>query len=338
MRPPEPKTENALCGANVREPHRPALRLAALVAAFGCALLLCLSGCAASGAAREADPSRSVSLSEIESLAAQTFQEEADGFEVLAEDSPSVIDENGGEPSFTDEDTAYAKQHLGYESYSALDRYGRCGTATACLGPETMPAPHEERESISEIKPSGWDQAFYDSVQDGALWNRCHLIAWSLSSENANERNLVTGTRKMNSELMLPYEEEVARYIDRTGNHVLYRATPLFEDAELVCRGILLEAESLEDEGRGVSFAVFCANVQPGIAIDYDNGQSRETHSAQTAPAEAQDYVLNTSSMRFHLPTCDSVADMSPKNRAYVTESRDTLIEEGYEPCGNCQP
>ena len=195
--------------------------------------------------------------------------------------------------SFTDEDTAYAESNLGFESYSELDALGRCGTATACLGPETMPADDEERESISEIKPSGWDQAFYDSIRDGALWNRCHLIAWSLSAENANERNLVTGTRSMNAESMLPYEEEVARYIDRTGNHVLYRATPVFEGQELVCRGILIEAESLEDDGRGVSFSVFCVNVQPGVAIDYDTGDSHVEQEEASEPAEAREYVLN---------------------------------------------
>lgn len=311
-------------------------RLRACLAALCCTLLLALSGCG--GAQADADLPGSTASVDVEAIAAQTFQEESRGFEILAEGAAPVAKENGGDPSFTSEDVAYAEENPGYEAYSQLDRLGRCGAATACLGPETMPAEGEERESISEIKPSGWDQAFYDSIEDGALWNRCHLIAWSLSAENANERNLVTGTRNMNAELMLPYEEEVARYIDRTGNHVLYRATPVFEDTELVCRGILLEAESLEDDGQGVSFAVFCANVQPGVAIDYDNGESHEAHAADSAPAPAQEYVLNTSSMRFHLPTCEAVEDMAPDNRAYVTESRDELIDQGFEPCGSCQP
>lgn len=305
------------------------------IGAAAAALLLALSGCA--GVADEALPGSTPNI-DVEAICAEAFAEEADGFEVLADGASAVMDENGGEPSFTDEDTAYAEDNPGFESYSKLDALGRCGAATACLGPETMPADGEERESISEIKPSGWDQAFYDSIRDGALWNRCHLIAWSLSAENANERNLVTGTRSMNAESMLPYEEEVARYIDRTGNHVLYRATPVFEDQELVCRGILLEAESLEDDGHGISFAVFCVNVQPGVAIDYDTGDSHEQKQEPSEPAEAREYVLNTSSMRFHTPECDSVADMAPSNRIYVTESRDELIADGYEPCGSCQP
>lgn len=299
------------------------------------ALSLPLSGCAGSDI-----PTAQAPDVDIEAIASQTFVEEAAGFEVLADGAEDEFDENGGVPLFDDEDTEYARQHPGFESYSNLDRLGRCGVATACLGPETMPEPGEERESISEVKPTGWDQAFYDNVDQGALWNRSHLIAWSLSAENANERNLVTGTRWMNAETMLPYEEEVARYIDRTGNHVLYRATPIFEDSELVCRGILLEAESIEDSGKGVSFAVFCLNIQPGIAIDYDNGDSHEAHEDGTVdePSEPREYVLNTSSMRFHLPECDSVEDIGPSNRAYVTESRDDLIDDGYEPCGSCQP
>ena len=304
------------------------------IASAAVALLLALAGCTGVEAAL---PGSTPNI-DVEAICAQAFEEQPDGFEVLADGAAAVMDENGGEPSFTDEDTAYAESNLGFESYSELDALGRCGTATACLGPETMPADDEERESISEIKPSGWDQAFYDSIRDGALWNRCHLIAWSLSAENANERNLVTGTRSMNAESMLPYEEEVARYIDRTGNHVLYRATPVFEGQELVCRGILIEAESLEDDGRGVSFSVFCVNVQPGVAIDYDTGDSHVEQEEASEPAEAREYVLNASSMRFHLPECESVADMAPGNRVYVTESRDDLIREGYEPCGSCQP
>lgn len=311
------------------------LRFALLMAGLALALSLPLSGCAGSDI-----PTAQTPDIDIEALTSQTFVEEAAGFEVLADGAEDEFDENDGDPLFDDADTEYARQHPGFESYSNLDRLGRCGVATACLGPETMPEPGEERESISEVKPTGWDQAFYDNVDQGALWNRSHLIAWSLSAENANERNLVTGTRWMNAETMLPYEEEVARYIDRTGNHVLYRATPIFEDSELVCRGILLEAESIEDGGQGVSFAVFCLNVQPGIAIDYDTGDSHEAHKSSDAsePSKPREYVLNTSSMRFHLPDCDSVEDIGPSNRAYVTESRDDLIEDGYEPCGSCQP
>lgn len=327
--------ESARVRVSPAAPRRHGLLRRLGIASAAVALLLALAGCTDVEAAL---PGSTPNI-DVEAICAQAFEEQPDGFEVLADGAAAVMDENGGEPSFTDEDTAYAESNLGFESYSELDALGRCGTATACLGPETMPADDEERESISEIKPSGWDQAFYDSIRDGALWNRCHLIAWSLSAENANERNLVTGTRSMNAESMLPYEEEVARYIDRTGNHVLYRATPVFEGKELVCRGILIEAESLEDDGRGVSFSVFCVNVQPGVAIGYDTGDSHvEQEEEASEPAEAREYVLNASSMRFHLPECESVADMAPVNRVYVTESRDDLIREGYEPCGSCQP
>lgn len=319
-------------------------RIAAL-AALALTIALALCGCEQLAAIAPAAPGSTESV-DVEAICAQSFQNEEDGFEVLSPSSEDTIEENGGQPNFTAEDLAYAEQNLGYGSYSQLDALGRCGSATACLGPETMPAPGEERESIQEVKPTGWDQAFYDDlIEDGALWNRCHLIAWSLASENANERNLVTGTRAMNAEAMLPYEEDVANYIDYTGNHVLYRATPVFKDQELVCRGILLEAESLEDEGRGICFSLFFPNVQPGVAIDYETGESHKAHQPdheQAADAAQENtpqaYVLNTSSTRFHKPTCDSVADMNPENRAEVTDTRANLVADGYEPCGSCQP
>lgn len=330
-----------------RAPGRSAL-LSRLVAA-ALAALLALSGCArpadvateaASSAPAAGVEAAATDGADVEATVAQAFEKEPDGFAALADGASAVVDENGGAPTFTDEDAAYAARNLGFESYSELDELGRCGAATACLGPETMPAPNEKRESISEVKPTGWNQAYYDSVQGGALWNRCHLIAWSLADENANERNLVTGTRSMNAQAMLPYEEEVARYIDRTGNHVLYRATPVFEDRELVCRGVWLEAESLEDGGSGVSFSVLCLNAQPGIAIDYGTGASREkvAEPSDASEDEARDYVLNTASKRFHLPDCSSVSSISPGNRTEVNATRDELIDEGYRPCGSCQP
>lgn len=180
------------------------------------------------------------------------------------------------EPSFTDGEIEYALENLGFESYSELDELGRCGVAAACLGPETMPGDNEERGSIGMVKPSGWHTVTYDSVDGRYLYNRCHLIGWQLSGENANERNLVTGTRWMNTESMLSVENEVADYIRKTGNHVLYRATPVFNEAELVCRGVLIEALSLEDGGDGISLSVWCSNEQPGIAIDYATGESWE--------------------------------------------------------------
>ena len=267
------------------------------------------------------------------------------------EDAQEIAEDEA--PAFTEEDLAYAEENLGYEEYSDLDGLGRCGTASACLGPETMPERDEERESIYEIRPSGWQSARYDSVEGESLYNRCHLIAWSLSAENANAENLVTGTCWMNAEEMLPVEEEVARYIDRTGNHVLYRSTPIFEGDELVCRGVLIEARSIEDDGSGIYLAVWCPNVQPGIAIDYEDGdnwldesapsgsggsQAEDGSSASQGQATMQDYVLNTSSMRFHRPNCPSVQDTAAHNRETFHGTRDELIELGYEPCGSCNP
>ena len=164
-----------------------------------------------------------------------------------------------------------------FESYSDLDSLGRCGTAFACISRELMPT--EERGSIGNIKPSGWVQAKYEGYIDSDppyLYNRCHLIAYCLTAENANEKNLITGTRYMNVEGMLPFEKQVANYLDQNDNHVLYRATPIFEGENLVANGVLIEAYSVEDSGDGICFCVYCYNVQPGIEIDYKTGKSRK--------------------------------------------------------------
>ena len=160
-----------------------------------------------------------------------------------------------------------------FEKYSKLDKLGRCGSAYACIGREIMPT--EEREAIGQIKPSGWHTVKYPEViEDRYLYNRCHLIAFSLAGENANEKNLITGTRYMNVEGMLPYEISIASYVERTGNHVLYRVTPVFSGSNLVADGVIMEAYSVEDEGTGVSFCVYVYNVQPGVEIDYATGES----------------------------------------------------------------
>lgn len=177
---------------------------------------------------------------------------------------------NGNKPYFTLEEKTYVDS---FEEYSPLDDLGRAVEAFALLGPETLPA--EERGAIGNIKPSGWHTVKYpDVIEDLYLYNRCHLIAFCLSGENDNEKNLITGTRYMNVEGMLPYEIEVANYIEDTGNHVLYRATPVYEGDDLVAQGVRLEAYSIEDHGEGISFHVFCHNIQPGITIDYSTGES----------------------------------------------------------------
>ncbi len=160
-----------------------------------------------------------------------------------------------------------------YEYYSPLDYLDRCGYAMACVGQETMPT--QDRESISHIKPTGWVQAQYDFVDGESLYNRCHLIGFQLTGENANEQNLITGTRYMNTEGMLPFENVIADYVRETGNHVIYRVTPIFAGKDLVASGVQLEARSVEDGGLGVEFHVYVYNNQPGVGIDYATGESR---------------------------------------------------------------
>lgn len=176
---------------------------------------------------------------------------------------------NGNEPFFTGEDMTSTS----YEKYSELDEDGKCGVAEANIGKDLMPT--EERKSIGQVKPSGWHTVKYDIVDGKYLYNRCHLIGFQLTGENANKKNLITGTRYLNTEGMLPFENMVADYIKETGNHVLYRVTPIFEGNNLVASGVLMEAKSVEDDGEGICFNVYVYNVQPGIVIDYKTGESR---------------------------------------------------------------
>lgn len=247
---------------------------------------------------------------------------------------------NDNQPFFEEED--YTTE--AFETYSELDALGRCGPAYACVGTELMPT--EERESISSVTPSGWINVEYDGQY---LYNRCHLLGFQLTGENANERNLITGTRYMNVDGMLPFENLVADYVKETDNHVLYRVTPVFEGDNLVASGVLMEALSMEDDGEGVCFNVYVYNVQPGITIDYATGESwaegSQAPSTDTqAPAEETQtpaettYILNTSSRKFHLPDCSGVASMNPANRQTYVGSRDALLAEGYSPCGQCNP
>lgn len=162
----------------------------------------------------------------------------------------------------------------GYETYSNLDNLGRTQTAIACVGKDTMPKEDEERGSISSIKPTGWKQATYDNISGKYLYNRCHLIGWQLSAENANKKNLITGTKYLNINGMLPFENIVADYIKETGNHVAYRITPMYQGNNLLASGVQMEAFSVEDNGAGICFNVYCYNVQPGILINYVDGSS----------------------------------------------------------------
>lgn len=238
-------------------------------------------------------------------------------------------------PSFPEED----KTSTAFETYSPLDVLGRCGPAYANVCRETMPTT--EREPIGMIRPSGWQFSKYDFVDGSYLYNRCHLIGHQLTGENANDRNLVTGTRYLNVQGMLPYENQVADYVRETGNHVLYRVTPIFNGLDLVCSGVEMEAWSVEDGGKGVCFHIYAYNVQPGVGINYTTGENWLDRDAGISepPADGEvSYVLNVNSGRFHRPDCSGVADISKKNRRDYTGSRESLIAQGYTPCGSCTP
>lgn len=248
---------------------------------------------------------------------------------------------NGNVPRFSDEEK---KTAAAFENYSDLDALGRCGVAFACVGKETMPT--EERGPIGSIKPSGWHSVKYDFVDGKYLYNRCHLIGYQLTAENANEKNLITGTRYLNTKGMLPFENMVADYVKETGNHVLYRVTPVFEGKNLVASGVYMEAYSVEDDGDGICFYIYVFNRQPGVKIDYLTGDSVadgtvESASGETTSAENEEtktYVLNISNGKFHLPDCDSVKKMKEENKQIMKCKRSELINAGYSPCGSCKP
>ena len=269
------------------------------------------------------------------------------------------VEINNNEPSFSEKDTERV------EEYSKLDKLGRCGPAFANVGKEIMPT--SPRESIRDMRPSGWHTVKYDDIiEDRYLYNRCHLIAFMLAGENANERNLITGTRYFNVEGMLPFENQVADYVQSTGNHVLYRVRPIFKGDDLVARGVQMEAKSVEDGGKGVSFNVYCYNVQPGIRINYKDGSSqpeskvqknknnksnktkntKKTKKKQTNKQKAEadngpqvsvHYIANTNTKKFHISTCRAVKMMKAKNM-YESDDRDELISRGFVPCKICWP
>lgn len=277
--------------------------------------------------------------------------------DVPAYSGKAYISVNGNVPYFT----AAELTTTSFETYSDLDTLGRCGVTYACIGQDLMPT--KERGSIGMVKPTGWHTVRYDDLVDGKyLYNRCHLIGYQLTGENANTKNLITGTRYLNIEGMLPFENMVADYIQETNNHVLYRVTPIFEGNNLLANGVLMEGYSVEDKGAGVSYCVFAYNVQPGIEIDYATGESKLADGAQQeeqktatvtptpspepekqepvtrSEASQADYILNTNTKKFHYPTCSSVNDMKEKNRQEFFGTRDETIALGYSPCGRCKP
>lgn len=275
---------------------------------------------------------------------------------------------NNNEPYFTSDNLTTEA----FENYSELDALGRCGVAYANVCLETMPT--EKRGSISEVKPTGWHSVKYDNVDGKSLYNRCHLIGYQLTAENANQQNLITGTRYLNVDGMLPFENMVADYVKETDNHVLYRVTPIFTGDNLVADGVLMEGYSVEDEGDGICFCVYAYNVQPGITIDYATGDSwlssekgnsdsssggnsavsqsaadksgtqqaavqTESVKETSAPVSTgTEYILNTNTKKFHYPSCSSVKQMKASNKKEYTGSRDDLITQGYDPCKKCNP
>lgn len=275
---------------------------------------------------------------------------------------------NNNEPYFTSDNLTTKA----FENYSELDALGRCGVAYANVCLETMPT--EKRGSISEVKPTGWHSVKYDNVDGKSLYNRCHLIGYQLTAENANQQNLITGTRYLNVDGMLPFENMVADYVKETDNHVFYRVTPIFTGDNLVADGVLMEGYSVEDEGDGICFCVYAYNVQPGITIDYATGDSwlssekgnsdsssggnsavsqsaADKSGTQQAAVQTEfvketsapvstgtEYILNTNTKKFHYPSCSGVKQMKASNKKEYTGSRDDLIAQGYDPCKKCNP
>lgn len=271
------------------------------------------------------------------------------------------IELNGNVPEFSAEELTTKS----FENYGNLDSLGRCTVCTACIGKDLMPT--EDREGIGSVKPTGWHTVKYNGVVDGNyLYNRCHLIGYQLSGENANEQNLITGTRYLNVEGMLPFENMVADYITETGNHVLYRVTPVYEGENLVASGVVMEAQSVEDQGEGIQFHVYCYNVQPGVVINYADGSSHlengsvdqevedSTVSTETAvqkessesKAEAGAYAVNPNNGKIHITgQCSATGNgnnamSNPQYFATYEEaeaySRQTAPDLEQRQCGNC--
>lgn len=240
---------------------------------------------------------------------------------------------NNNVPEF--EKTDYTKS---FEKYGELDSLGRCTSCIANIGTDLMPT--EERGAIGSVKPTGWQVAKYSNIDGRYLYNRCHLIGYQLSAENANPNNLITGTRYLNIEGMLPFENKVATYVKATSNHVLYRVTPIFKDDELVARGVQMEAYSIEDDGEGVEFNVYCYNVQPDIEIDYKTGNSKYVgNEAETIDnGEKQKYIVNINTKKFHKEDCPSVKKIKSENKKAYTGYKENLVKNGYSPCSQCNP
>ena len=221
--------------------------------------------------------------------------------------------------------------------YGEPDALGRCTAAVAVLGPELRQG--EERADIADFRPTGLHNAAYSFVRDRWVYNRCHLIGRQLGGAD-EMNNLFTGTHALNHALMLPRENEIAAYIRKTGRHVFYRATPLYERDNLLCSAVLLEAQSVEDRGRGLQFCVLLPNSEPGVAIDYASGYTTRADDWESGGTSAGEraYIVNTRTGKFHLPDCTDAKSISKRNRKERRGCRGELIAEGFTPCGKCRP
>ena len=274
-------------------PQRIAAALAALALAFSFALPA--TGCSIS--IGDSSAGNGGSISSTYGGSGSTGSDDARSAQATIADIPAYtgalcIDINHGMPGFTAQDEARGT----FMQFSDLDFEGRCGTAFARIGPDTV--SNEKRGDISQVHPSGWVQRKYSFVDDGMLYNRSHLIAHQLCGENANEKNLITGTRTFNAVGMLYYEELVGDYVRSTGNHVLYRVTPLFAANDLVARGVQMEAKSIEDNGEAVQFNVFVYNVEPGVAIDYVTGESWESSETPQVTSKGSATITTAAAAR----------------------------------------
>lgn len=261
---------------------------------------------------------------------------------IPAYDGKAYVAVNNNEPFFTDSDMTTTA----FENYSDLDSLGRCGEAYANICKDIMPT--EERGKIGMIKPSGWHTVKYDVIKDRYLYNRCHLIGYQLAGENANPKNLITGTRYLNVEGMLPFENLVADYVNNTGNHVLYRVTPMFSGSNLVANGVLIEAKSVEDNGGGILFNVYCYNVQPGVGINYENGDSwldgttgSASSGSDTSATENSDADSSNSETMVHITATGKKYHRAGCRTLKKSDTEVTLDEAksmGLSPCGICNP
>ncbi len=280
-----------------------------------------------------------VACGDIDALS-QAIQQTSSSSVITMESIPEYAGEpyivlNNNEPNFDEE---YFTTES-FETYSDLDSLGRCGVAFANVGKDIMPT--EERGSISQVKPTAWHSVKYDCVDGKHLYNRCHLIGFQLTGENANEKNLITGTRYLNVVGMLPFENMVADYVKETNNHVLYRVTPVFEGDNLLAKGVQIEAESVEDNGEDILFNVFCYNNQPGIVLDYKTGESKQATEEDgdfSVNDDTVKYILNTNSKKFHELDCSSVSTMKKDSKQEFVGTRKQLEAQGYTPCGICKP